>query len=155
MSAELHTHIANSIAWTKNVYLKDLAALSDEQLASSPGGKARSPYDFTYEVVMVNRWIAKILRGEEAPPMERDGWVTAPSEFCNREAASKAFADSMDEALAAWQSFPLDRLAEKPTESSNWTFAGMGQLVATHAGYHDAQLNLIQAIGGDDASHWD
>ena len=39
-------------------YLKDLDAMSEEQILASPGGSARKAVDFTYEVGYINRRIA-------------------------------------------------------------------------------------------------
>ena len=138
-----------------NFYRKDLDALSDEAILGSPGGEARSPIDFTYEVAMINRRIAARLRGEDVPPMpEIEGWMVAPPEW---RAGGKAktvaeFDASMKDVIDAIGddvSRPLVTPARTTTAFEVALFCGL------HVMYHDAQLNYVQALNGDSAMHWD
>lgn len=150
----LKAFFRKQIEEAKSDYLKDLESMSQEQLASTPSDKARSAYDFTYEVVYVNRRIAKRLRGESVPPAEDNGWMRAPEEFRNKESAKQEMEASMDEILGAWDNYPnpLDapiQLAKGETNALN-----LGFMAAHHASYHDAQLNYLQSLSGNDQVHW-
>lgn len=138
----------------KSDYLKDLAALSHEQLASRPNELARSPYDFTYEVIYVNRRLAQRLRGETPEPATDDGWMKAPIEFQDKERAMNEFETSMDEVLAAWDGYDLPLDTPIQLKSSTTNALNLGYMAAHHATYHDAQLNYLQSLNGDDQMHW-
>jgi hypothetical protein len=150
-------YFRKQIADAQNDYVKDLDALSEEQLASTPGGAARSPYDFTFELVFVNRRIAQRLRGETpAPASNDDGWMKAPESFRSKETAKKEVAETMDEILKAWDNLdPANLQTPIKLPNGNETSAiDMASLAARHAGYHDAQLNYLQAMHGDEKVHW-
>lgn len=152
MGADLKQHIRSRIANAGKFYAQDLAAMAHDRLAASPGGKARSPYDFTYEVVVVNERIACRLRGEEPPPEDgTEGWIKAPPEFCDPERARQRLEESTAGVLAAWDGLPVERLGET---AGSMTCLDLGSLCATHMMYHDAQLNMLQAIDGDAEVHW-
>jgi len=141
----------------RDLYLKDLEAMSQEDLGKSAGGAARKPFDFTYETVFVNRRVAKRMRGETPEPIAGDdGWMTAPAEFCDKAKAIAEFRDSMDQILAAWSSVDeakiFDPIAMPSGDSSLAYFA---HFACIHSSYHDAQLNYHQAIHGDDKMHWE
>lgn len=147
--------VRDSLLQSKRMYLQDLEAMGHDELAKSPGGNARTPYDFTYETAVVNRRIAARLRSEDPGPAPWDGWAVAPAEFQNKETALKELADSADEVVAGWDNTAEERIAETITLASGDTSAlDMAKLAAYHMGYHDAQLNYHQAICGDDAVHW-
>ena len=147
---------AKKIEGVRDSYVKDLESMSTDMLCKGGGGASRTPYDFTFEAVFVNKRIAQRLRGETPAPMGDDnGWMTAPSEFCNKEEATKAFKNSMDEILAALgkvdESKMLEPVMTPGGESSMMNFAYFACL---HNEYHDAQLNYLQAMSGDDKVHW-
>ncbi len=150
-------YFRKQIADAQNDYVKDLDALSDEQLASAPGGSARTPYDFTFELVYVNRRIAQRLRGETpAPASEDGGWMKAPENFQSKEAAKKEFSETMDEILQAWDKVSPGDLQTpiKLPNGSETCAIDMAALAARHTFYHDAQLNYLQAMHGDEKVHW-
>ncbi len=141
----------------RDLYVKDLDAMSQEDLGKVPGGAARTPFDFTYETMFVNGRITKRLKGETPDPMSGDdGWMKAPAEFCQKERAVAEFKDSMDAILAAWdtidESKAFDTIVLPTSETS---LAGLAHFACVHNAYHDAQLNYHQAIHGDDKMHWD
>lgn len=149
-------HIAKRIEQARDVYAKDLDALEEARLAQSLGGAARTPYDFTYEVVFVNWRIAKRLRGEEPEPYNPEGWITAPEDFKNRQVMRDALLSSANDVLDAWATVPEDRVSlEIETPGGRQTALQLASLCATHMVYHDAQLNYIQSLVGDDEMHWD
>ena len=61
MATTLKSFLRDRIAKGCNRYIDDLEAMPEEMLARSPGGSARTPYDFTYEIVYVNRRLTKRL----------------------------------------------------------------------------------------------
>ncbi|MEA2552517.1 MAG: hypothetical protein QOJ65_693 [Fimbriimonadaceae bacterium] len=137
-------------------YTKDLDAMTHEQLAATPGGSARSAYDFTYETAFVNRRIAKRLRGETPEPHDSEAWIMAPEEFKAKDVAKQELDASLQEVLEAW-----DRLDAKDLQtaiklpSSETNALNLAHMAAHHTAYHDAQLNYLQSIHGDDKVHWD
>ena len=154
--AAIKDFIREQIVSAKSDYAKDLEAMTHEQLGTRPKGSARSPYDFTFEVVFVNKRIAKRLRGETPEPVPEDsGWMTAPDSFQNKEQAKKEMDDSMQEILDAFDKVPADDLGKTIQLPASETSAfKLGYFAAHHANYHDAQLNYIQSLNGDEKVHW-
>lgn len=147
--------LRDSLLQSKKMYLEDLEAMAHEDLGRSPGGKARTPYDFTYETSVLNRRVAMRLRGEDPGPPPWEGWAKAPSDFQSKETALQAIEGSADEVLAGLEAMPEARLGETITLPQGVTSPlEMVRLVANHMHYHDAQLNYHQAICGDEAMHW-
>lgn len=148
-------HIRNRIEEAAACYVKDFEAIAEEDLARSPGGTARSPFDFTYEVVVVNKRIAARLRRETPPPLQREGWMTAPEEFKSKQGALQAFSASVNEVLAAWDHVSPSHVDDAiETPSGHTTALEMASLCASHLTYHDAQLNYFQSLQGDSEMHW-
>jgi len=133
------------------VYAKDLQALSEDALARCPGGVARSPYDFTYEVIFLNRRIVTRLTGGDPGAFPSDGWMTAPGEFKSKDQCIADFEASVKDVLAAWNAIPEEKLGEAYGPA---TAVELASLSATHMSYHDAQLNYVQAMNGDADMHW-
>src|SRR5512147_753859 len=92
--------LAERMTSAARLYVQDLEALDESMLAHSPGGAARGPYDFTYEVVFVQRRIAKRLRGEDPGPASFEGWMTAPDEFMDKARAMAEVKSTVDEIVA-------------------------------------------------------
>ena len=136
-------------------YRQDLDAMAEASLILSPGGVARPPCDFTFEVAYVNRRIAKRLRGETPPP-PAEGWVTAPDEFRTKATTIEEFQSAADDLLAAWDGISDSEIDREIVlqSGSTTTPSDLMYLAAYHAGYHDAQLNYHQAIQGDGEVHW-
>ncbi len=148
--------IQNRLELVRDMYAKDLEALSDEQLINPIGGKARAPIDFTYEVAVVNRRIALRLRGLEPEPMEFKGWMVAPEGERTRKAALRGIYESCDAILEAWADLDESTINEEiQTPNGPTTRLKLAMLAMMHVNYHDAQLNFIQALAGDDDIHWD
>lgn len=147
---------AKKLESVRDAYLKDLEAMSPEQLSRSVGGTARTPYDFTYETIFVNKRVSKRLRGETPEPMgDDDGWMKAPTEFCYKDKAVLEFRDSMDEIIAALHKIDESKLLDPITLPSGETsFMNLAYFACIHNTYHDAQLNYVQALHGDDSMHW-
>ena len=146
---------AEQIASTRDYYVQDLEAMSEEVLARSPGGEARTPYDFTHEVAIVNRHTARRIRGEESVFPGSNGWIKAPPEACSKSAAIEDVRASMNDLLAAWNALPAEDILS-PIQVKNGETNAMRcvSMCIYHAGYHDAQLNYLQSMQGDIEVHW-
>ncbi len=154
--SELKDFLRERINQSANFYTQDLEALSHEQLEKSPGGKARSGYDFTHEVIVVNHRIAAQLRGEDPGPWPfGDDWAVCPDSDRNKETAIAQLKGSAEAILAAMEPIPGDKFNEKFKIGERETsFSGMVGLASVHMMYHTAQLNYIQALDGDTDVHW-
>ncbi|MBX3119082.1 MAG: DinB family protein [Fimbriimonadaceae bacterium] len=156
MAIDIKAHISDRIRTAAACYAGDLAAMSEEALANSLGGVARSPYDYTYEVIFVNRRFAARIRGEEPAPFKMDGWIMAPEEYKNRDYAVSEFNSSVQEVLDAWEALPEDqyeRVIPLPHGEPTSPFK-LAAHCASHITYHDGQLNYHQAALGDSDMHW-
>ena len=148
---DLKSLLLSNIEDARASYEKDLSTMSEAQLAHSPGGNARCPYDFTYEVVLVNNRVAMRLRGEDPGPWSFESWVTAPPEFRVKEAAIAAFNASVVTVLEAVGD---DVTRNLDTANGPKSVFSMAHFCAMHIMYHDAQLNYLQAMNGDSEMHW-
>ena len=130
--------------------------MTHEQLSAKQGGEARCAYDFTYEVAYVNRRIAKRLRGETPEPWQAEGWVVCPADFMAKDKARADIAESLDEVLQEWEKLdPAEMNKEiQLANGSKTNPIDLAYMCAYHTGYHDAQLNYIQALQGDSKMHW-
>lgn len=151
----LKEHLTGKLEFAKKAYAGDLRAMNEEQLTSSSGGSSRSAADFTYEIVTINKRISKRLRYEDPGEFKFDGWVKAPEEFQNKDTIIAQLEESMAEIIEAFANVPEEemfRKIETPTgETSPMDLAGFA---VDHMTYHDAQLNFIQALNGDEEMHW-
>lgn len=154
MSSDLKSFLAGRLNDMRNLYVNDLEAMSEELLAKSPGGAARSGFDMTYEVMYVNRRLVARLRGEEPAPFNpADGWMKAPAEFCNKEHCLAQLNGSVDELIAAFNAHDDIELSIE-TPRGPTTPMELAHLAGNHLMYHDAQLNYIQSLEGDADMHW-
>lgn len=152
---EMKAFFAEKLREVKGAYLDDLNAMSDDDLGTSPGGAARTGFDYTYETAYVNRRIAKRLRGEEPEPFPGDGWMKAPDEAKSKQAAIDSLTASMDEVIAAWDALPENDLGRViPLAKGQTNPLDMAFLCVYHTGYHDAQLNFVQSLKGDTKMNW-
>lgn len=156
MAIDIHAWLRNRLESARKDYVSDLMALTNEQLNTSPGGSARSPFDFTYEVAYVNRRVAMRLRGEVPEPFPTGGWMKAPDDYRVRDHAIEDLNDSVDQILKAWDALTADDIEKGFVAASGEEVsrADMMALASFHMGYHDAQLNYLQAILGDAEVHW-
>ena len=159
MSTPIKDSVVGFLSMAKSFYLKDLAALSDEQLTSKPNGTARKPIDFSYEVITVNRGILRMLKqepkDENQPEEEKDGeWTAAPKGY-TRAQLEADLGSSLDGIAKYVSSLSEDELlAVIPTwfgESPLFSFASFA---GTHAMYHAGQVSYAAQLGGDMANHW-
>lgn len=154
--SEIKKFFSQQMASVRDDYVKDLQAMSHEQLAASPGGVARSAYDVTYEAAYINRRITKRIKGETPPPVTDEGWIIAPADYKDKEKAIADLRTSMDDLIAAWDALPEDQMGrEIDLPNGDKTFPlDVAFMAIYHTGYHDAQLNYIQSINGDGKWHW-
>lgn len=156
MAADIHALLKKRLQDSCDDYVADLDALSGDQLNTSPGGAARIAYDYTYEVAFINRRVAARMRGDSPPPMPNQKWITAPDEFKVKGHAMDEIKGSVDDVLTSWSALTpdeLDREIELPNGSKTSPIDLMF-LAIFHTGYHDAQLNYLQSLLGDDEVHW-
>lgn len=151
----LKAHIVGALEEAKRCYLKDFAALSHDVLAKSPGGAARSGYDFTYEVCVVNDRFAKIVAGENPGEWPFEGWVTCPAEKQNKDVLAAELTAATDRFIAAIDAASEESLLA-PTESMGQPSSNskLAFRMAVHMMYHTGQLNYLQSMNGDDNMHW-
>ena len=136
-------------------YLKDLEAMSEEDLVNGFGGSERKGIDFSYEVAYVCRRFATRLRGETPEAWPDGGWILAPTAYKNKEIAITHMRDSMNELLAAWKKVPAGEITKVITLPTGETSPlDLVFSCCWHNGYHDGQLNYIQELKGDLAMHW-
>ena len=153
----LKQYLGDSIRDSAKAYLDDLEAMPEDVLSRSPGGVARSPLDYSYEIGLINRRIAKRLRAEDPGPWPgpEEGWIAVPEEFANKAAVVDLVRSSFDEIMQAWDNFDEGELATKIQLPKGETSAiDLASLAARHANYHDGQLNYAQCIAGDNEVHW-
>lgn len=139
---------------SKDHYLDDLNAMSEEALTTCPGGCARTPADFTYEIIVINKRIAKRLRGEDPGPFAFEGWMKAPEGY-DKATIINEFTTTCEEIETALAAVPQDemlRTIQLPNDTT--TPYDIVRFTAYHIGYHDAQLNYIQSLANDGEMHW-
>lgn len=155
MSLDLKSYARQNLEDVRDRYLEDLAAISDQALDASPGGAARSPFHFTYEIVCVNRRLATRLAGGDPGPFDPTIWETTPEDFRTRAGATNGFLNSTNEFIAVLESISEgDMEREIQIPGGKTTPFDLAMFCATHINYHDGQLNYIQAIHGDATIHW-
>ncbi len=135
-------------------FTKDVEQLSHDDLNRKWGASERRAYDFIYEVAFLHRRFARELRGEDVGPFPfkpGEEWLPTPAEYCEKSAALeffKATARELRDAFEEKKEEPMSN-SEGPTQLFRTMWFGN-----VHSGYHDGQLNFIQAMKGDMAVHW-
>ncbi len=156
MSLELvKTYFTKQLESSRDIYIKDLEVMSEEDLVGGLNGTERKGIDFTYEVAYVNRRFATRLRGETPEPWPDGGWIVAPEDQKTKARAISNIRESMDELISAWNEVPAEEITRVITLPSGET-SPLDLVFSScwHNGYHDAQLNYIQSLKGDLAMHW-
>ncbi len=145
-------YVDEQLQQARSVFITDLEAMDEEALGTPIKGKARTPYDFTYEIIVVNNRFAKRLRGEDPGPWPfAEGWAVAPPEYRDKVRALEEFQSSME---AVRQALGTDLYRVIETANGSTTPFEMGLFCSFHVLYHDAQLNYIQELHGDMEMHW-
>ena len=149
--------LSKKLGSVKEAYASDLDAMTHEQLGANAGGSTRTPYDFTYECIIVNQRISMRLRSEVPPPMnfEDDEYIMAPAEFREKSKAIAEFKASMEEISQAFDKTDNSKLFDPiQTPGGETSFVNLAYFACIHNSYHDAQLNYLQAMSGDKKVHW-
>lgn len=155
MPIDLKKYCRDTIESSGKSYRQDLDALPEEALTSTSGGASRSPVAITYELVVVNKRLATRMRGEDPGPFDPTAWSTVPGEFNSASGCKAGFAKSIEDLLSSLDSIPDDQMDRSiPTPSGSTTPFDLALFAALHIGYHDGQLNLLQAQLGDAEMHW-
>lgn len=139
-----------------NFYANDLEALSDEALFASPGGKARSPRDFTGEVIGMNRWTTAVVAGNDNPPFSEDAIMTIATGLTTKAQMISEFRASCAEFKAALLAAPAERfnVIVKAPFGMEMPISVLANIFVNHIWYHDGQLNQVQCLCGDEQMHW-
>lgn len=147
--------MTKQLEFSRDSYLQDLEAMSEDVLLNGTGGEERKAIDFTYEVGYVNRRFMTRMTGGTPDPWPEGGWMVAPEAYRSKATAIADIKESMDNFISAWNAIPADEMnreiAVADGESSPLDLA---YSLCWHCGYHDAQLNYIQQLKGDMKMHW-
>jgi hypothetical protein len=155
MELDLKAFAITKVEDARNYYRQDLEALPDEAFDRSPGGVARTPAHFTYEIMCVNDRFMKRIIGEDPGPFSTDLFATTPDEFRNKAGGLDGFVKSMDRFLEVLKAVPQEEILRQITVPSGTTSPyDLAMFCASHVNYHDGQLNYIQALNGDADIHW-
>lgn len=150
-------HLGKGIKEAGEAFVRDLDAMPQEVLEKSPGGVARAPFDYSYEIALINRRITKRLRGEDPGPWQFADvkWVRADSEYRDKNKMLELVKQSFEDLLAAWDDFDEANL-QTPIQlpKGETTALELATMAFSHCVYHDGQLNYAQSISGDDEMHW-
>jgi hypothetical protein len=151
--------IAHLADWTRRLsgmFASDLKALDEKTYNICPGGRARTVADITAEVVGYNKMVAAILRGEQPQQPTDEQRAAFVASMTTTDVCVNAILSSGSELADAIAGSTMEGLSEKITMpwGEEMTKYAMAQLVSNHILYHDAQLNYIQSLNGDDQMHW-
>jgi hypothetical protein len=144
---------------TLQFFLKDLAALTDDQLNSKPNGSARKPIDFCYECVGANRGVLRMLKQlpapENEPEGEKDGqWTAAPKGYTRAQLESD-IAESVNDIVSFVSSQSEEQLVSLvPSWFGEVPMFSFASFAGTHTNYHTGQLAYIAELNGDLENHW-
>lgn len=137
-----------------SIFLQDLRALPEEGFCKKFGEKTRTVADIVYEVNMVNDHAGMVMRGETPFPWP-EGWITAPSDFCQKEQIIAAFEESSQRVRETVASFTSEQLeAPMTTPEGESTAFASARFLTIHLWYHSGQINFIQTMLGDTKWNW-
>lgn len=155
MATSLKEYLTTRLKTHAKMYVEDLEASDEAILGAALGGSARTPYDFTYEVVVVNRRVSMRMKGEDPGILPQDGWIKAPAEFCSKAVAVKEFRESADDVIAQFEKEPEGQIERViPLPKGETSPLDLVTLSVHHWNYHDAQINYVQSLSGDEKVHW-
>jgi hypothetical protein len=137
-------------------YIKDMSFIPDDKLSVVPMGCARPVLEFTAEVIGFNMFVAKAMRGEPIPNMSDEDKAAFFATVNCRAVAEKMLTEGVSEIITAFERLSDAELMEEVTLYWGQTESRLivANMAASHMGYHDGQLNYIQALFGDGANHW-
>ena len=150
---DLKAFFHKQLSSAKDFYIADLQAMTPEMLGSRHQDGQRTAYDFSYEIGVINGRVVSRLTGVEPEPWP-GGWIYAPEELQSKEKMVEYLGSSFDALLKAWEALPEDQVwNEIDTAGGKTNPVDLAYFVAYHTGYHDGQLNYIQARHGDADVH--
>ncbi len=149
-------HLTGFLRQATDFYINDLRVLTQDQYSNSPGGCARAPHDFTAEVAGINTYMARRVLDPDAQRATDDERADMLAQVATLESGVEAIRVSSEALLAAIES--ADDAILGAEMMAPWgaptTVYAMCHLCASHVMYHDAQLNYLQGLSGDDQMHW-
>jgi uncharacterized damage-inducible protein DinB len=153
----LKAGLIESLRMMTDLYVRDVNALGHDGMNANLGGSSRPAYDYSYEVAIVNRRIAKRLCGEDPGqwPFE-EGFVIAPEDRRNIESASDELKGACGEVCRAIESMPEERWGQV-YDLGGFSMTGLQLAIHAidHTAYHLGQLNQMQLARGDAEIHWE
>lgn len=153
-SEALRSYVIKTFENANGEFVKDLDALSEENLGKSWSG-SRTAYDIAYEVGLINRRIAMTCREMNTGPWPWEfgkEWVKAPVELRSKAAIVKHVEEAGQELV---DSIGTDVEKIVPIPDGTRPIYQLVIGAAKHTFYHDAQLNFIQQLTGDMEIHWE
>jgi len=153
VNEELRSYVIKHFKTVIEEFVKDLNALSEENLSKSWSG-TRTAYDIAYEVGLINRRIAMLCREEDPGPWPWEfgkEWLKAPDELRSKATIVKHIEETGQELL---DSVGTDVEKIVPVGEARPAIYQLVIGAAKHTFYHDAQLNFIQELTGDMSVHW-
>lgn len=155
-SVDYKGYLTGWVQGLAGMYSADIKAISNEKLGTSPGGCARSPQQFSAEVVGLLKWTAAKLRGEEPAQRTEEEMQSFAAQMNSQDAICGALMEATSEFNEALMACPDDRLNSivTPPWQMDAPLYMIAMIAANHIWYHDGQLNYIQALAGDAAIHW-
>jgi hypothetical protein len=152
----MKTFLANFVEKIGASYANDLKHIPADKQLLSPMGVARSATIFTAECAGFNRWITKIIAGEEVTMPDEEGRKAYYASFDSGEKALEELNSSVAELCEAIRGCSEDDLGR--TVTMPWgdpmVMAEAIHMAGVHMAYHEGQLNYIQALYGDGENHW-
>lgn len=148
--------VIDRIKSTAEMYIKDLGFIPKDKLAVSPMGKARPALEFTAECAGFNFFVAALALGAPKGVPSDDERKAFYASIDTLEKATTTLQASVDQLTSALSGVSEEALFEPATApwGEETTLYRLADITATHMAYHDGQLNYIQALYGDDSSHW-
>ncbi len=152
MSNNIATILSTAIGESTYLINKDLDASSGELCCQELNGKCRTITSMINELTGFNLAFAKMLSGESVS-FESMREMNPNAELA---AARGNWNTSVQNVLAVVNSIAEDDWMTEVTApwGAKLTKANAAMWVATHAMYHDGQINLIQVANGDTDVHW-
>ena len=131
-------------------------ALSDDQITTSPMGRARPVCDFAYEVIILNERVRKRMVGEDPGPWPfNDSMAICPQPLQSREALIEALDAGAALVIQTFEKIGEKRAMEEiDAPGGKTTPLQQMMFMSMHTMYHDGQMNYLQSMQGDVSIYW-
>jgi hypothetical protein len=152
----MKTFLANFVEKIGTAYANDFNHIPADKQMESPMGVARTATIFTAECASFNRWIIKIIAGEEVVRPDEEARKAYYGSFDTGEKAVLELNSSVADLAVAIRGCDEDAMGSTVTMpwGAPMLLAEAIQMAAVHMAYHEGQLNYIQSLYGDGESHW-